>query len=123
MSLQYINDRQGRPQYVVLPVADYRRLIADADDETVWEPIPYESDQYDDETVPSEVVDIMLDKDVSIVAAWRIYRGMNQNEAAKQLGISQSALSQIEKKGNRPQEKTLEQLAALYDCEIAQLAV
>lgn len=123
MSLQYINDRQGRPQYVVLPVADYRRLIADADDETVWEPIPYESDQYDDETVPSEVVDIMLDKDVSIAAAWRIYRGMNQNEAAQQLGISQSALSQIEKKGNRPQEKTLEQLAALYDCEIAQLAV
>ena len=123
MDLQYINDRQGRPQYVVLPIADYHRLIVEAGDEIEWESIPYESDQYDDATVPGSVVDIMIDKDVSIAAAWRIYRGMNQNEAAKQLGISQSDLSQIEKKGNRPQEKTLEQLAALYDCEIAQLAV
>lgn len=123
MALQYINDRQGRPQYVVLPVADYRRLVAEAGDDGEWESIPYESDQYDDATVPGAVVDIMIDKDVSIAAAWRIYRGMNQNEAAKQLGISQSALSQIEKKGNRPLGKTLEQLAALYGCEIAQLAV
>ena len=121
MKLQYINDNSGRPQFVVLPIAEYERLVAGDSEE--WEDIPYESDEYDNVTIPGAVVDIMFDKDISLAAAWRIYRGISQTEAAERAGISQSALSQIEKKGTRLQEKTRIMLAGLYQCDPEQLTM
>lgn len=121
MNLQYINDQHGNPLYVVLPIEEYQRLIADDDDQ--WEDIPYSADEFDDVTLPNEVVSIMIDKDVSAIAAWRIYRGLTQAQAAEQAGITQAALSQIEKKGTKPQAKTREQFASIYQCHADQLAV
>lgn len=120
MNIQYINDDKGRPLYALVPIAEFERLTAD--DESYWEDIPVESDEFDNVAIPHEVVAIMFDKNISIAAAWRIHRGMSQSEAAERLGISQSALSQIEKKGNRVQEKTRAQLADIYQCRPEQLA-
>lgn len=121
MNLQYINDAQGKPLYVVLPIEEYQRLTND--EEAQWEDIPYLADEFDEVTVPNEVVNIMLDKDISSIAAWRVYRGLTQAQAAEQAGISQAALSQIEKKGTKPQAKTREQFSAIYDCLPEQLAI
>lgn len=120
MNIQYINDDKGRPLYALVPVAEFERLTAE--DERYWEEIPVESDAYDNIGIPHEIISIMVSRDISIAAAWRIHRGMSQAEAAAALGITQSALSQIEKKGNRAQEKTREQLAAIYQCQPEQLA-
>ncbi|HFW3087558.1 TPA: helix-turn-helix domain-containing protein [Salmonella enterica subsp. enterica serovar Reading] len=83
--------------------------------------IPYEPGEYDDEVIPHDVVSIMVDEDVSLLAAWRIYRRMTQKEVAELLGVKQSAVSQFEKV-EIPRKTTLEKLAEIYDCHIGQLA-
>jgi len=91
MSKQYIYDEASKPQFVVLPVAEYEKLLSDAEGE--WESIPIEASPEDDETVPHEVVGIMIDQEVSLQAAWRIHRGLSQYDVAEKLGTTQSAIS------------------------------
>lgn len=83
-------------------------LEYDDDDENDWEDIPYESDIYDNVGLPGEVCDIMHSENVSLQAAWRILRGLSQQEVADKLGISQSAVSQLEALDSRPQKRTRE---------------
>lgn len=115
---QYVNDPQGKPLYVLVPIADFERLTENEE----WEDIPTESDEFDNVTIPHEIVNIMLYKDVSQIAAWRIYRGLTQAKAAEKANMTQAALSQIERKNSCPQARTREQLAKIYDCLPEQLA-
>lgn len=121
MSKQYIYDEAGKPQFVVLPLAEYKKLLSDADGE--WESIPIVEGEDDDETIPHEVVGIMVDQEVSLQAAWRIHRGLSQYDVAKELGTTQSAISQLERAESKPQKKTRERLAKLYDCRPEQLVL
>ena len=122
MNVQYINDKHGEAQFVILPIDEYRRLIDD-DNDSEWEDIPSETTEFDNVTIPHEIVKIMSEKEVSAIAAWRIHRVLTQAQAAEKAGISQAALSQIEKKGARPQAKTREQFAAIYGCLPEQLVL
>ncbi len=120
MTIQFIKDEEGKKQYVVIPYGEYFRmrlamLEYDDDDENDWEDIPYESDIYDNVGLPGEVCDIMHSENVSLQAAWRILRGLSQQEVADKLGISQSAVSQLEALDSRPQKRTREKLAALKE--------
>lgn len=128
MTIQYIKDEEGKDQYVVIPYSDYFRmrlalLEYDDEDESDWEDIPYESDIYDDVMLPGEVCDVMHKENVSLQAAWRILRGMSQQEVAEKLGISQSAVSQLEALDSRPQKRTREKLAAIYGCTQEQISL
>ncbi|RDK97392.1 mRNA-degrading endonuclease RelE of RelBE toxin-antitoxin system [Enterobacillus tribolii] len=118
--IQYITDVHGKPQFVVLPVEDYHTLLEGDHDES-WEDVPYTASDDDQETIPSDVINIMIDEDVSLLAAWRIYSGMSQYDVAEQLGTTQSAVSQWEAVDSRPQKKTREKLAALYGCRPSQM--
>ena len=122
MNVQYINDKNGETQFVILPIEEYRRLTGDDNDDE-WEEVPYEASEFDDVSLPFAIADIMTGRDVSAIAAWRILRGLTQAQAAEKAGISQAALSQIEKKGARPQSKTREQFAAIYGCLPEQLVL
>ncbi|MFJ5442466.1 MULTISPECIES: helix-turn-helix transcriptional regulator [Pectobacterium] len=119
--LQFINDVNGKPQFVVLPITEYERLMSDSD--AGYEDIPYIADEHDDETVPNDVVEIMFRDDVSLLAAWRIHRGLSQYDVAEKLGTTQSAVSQWEAKDSRPQRKTREKLAGLYHCRPEQMTL
>ncbi len=131
MKVQFINDAVGKTQFVVLPIEEYQRLAQyDSqmpvfeeveEDEDGWVEVEYEKDEYDQLTIPHEVVAIKVEKQVSTVAAWRLYRGLTQAQVQALTGISQANLSQIEKQGNKPQSKTLQTLAEVYDCEPEQL--
>lgn len=92
-------------------------------DGEIWQSVPYEADDSDNAALPHEVVEIMIERNTGAAAAWRIYRKLTQSQAAAKAGITQAALSQIEKPGNRLQEKTREMLAAVYDCHPEQLAI
>ncbi|EKN4689533.1 helix-turn-helix transcriptional regulator [Yersinia ruckeri] len=123
MSIQIINDRNGQPEYAVVPYEMYLRLCAESDADELYESIPYQSDEHDDVTIPNEVVGIQINQDLSLLAAWRVYRGMSQNDVADKLGITQAAVSQLESTGSRPQRRTREKLAALYNCKPEQLTL
>jgi len=115
--IQYIHDASGEPQFVVLPIAEYERLRNNH-----WESVHYEAGENDDEKIPHDVVSVMVEQSVSLIAAWRIYRGFSQYDVAEKLGTTQSAVSQWESVSSKPQKKTREKLAALYHCRQEQLS-
>lgn len=130
-NLQYIRDTNGKPLFVILPMAEYEKLVEvdeygfriedeTADDEE-WESIPYEKADNDDAIIPFDVVKIKHEHNINLLGAWRIYRGLSQQEVAAKLGISQGAISQMEHKENKPQKKTLERFAKVYECEVEQM--
>ena len=123
---RYINNSQGQPEFVILPIAEYEDLIMKAspfDDENAeeWENIPVEASEDGNELIPNDVVNIMFQQEVSLLAAWRIYRSLSQAEVAKHTGLTQSAISQAERKESKPQKKTREKLAKIYQCKPEQL--
>lgn len=128
MAVQIIKDDEGKPQYAVIPYDEYfwmRLQMAEIDDETDddLEEIEIEHDIYDNVLLPGDVCSIMTWQNVSLQAAWRIYRGLSQQEVADKLGISQSAVSQLEAIDSRPQKRTREKLAAIYGCKQEQISL
>ena len=96
-------EQNGNPAFAVIPFKDFLRLI---------KPEP---------TIPHEVVGLVVKKDLSITRAWREYLKLTQKDAANKAGITQAALSQIEKKGSTPHKATLLKLAKAYGIEPEQL--
>jgi len=72
-------------------------------------------------TIPNEVVGLSIKKNCNLLKAWRIYKGVTQKEVSEKAGISQAALSQMEKTGS-PRNATLEKLAKALDLAPEQLA-
>ena len=107
--VQYITQADGRPEFAVVPIE-------------LWHEMTQSDERSDDEVaIPDEVVSIMFDKHVSMMAAWRIYKGHSQEFMAQQLDCSQGAVAQAEDKNKRSQRRTLEKWAAILECEWEQL--
>jgi DNA-binding XRE family transcriptional regulator len=79
-STQIIRDRQGNPEFAVIPFDVYQRIIGEATEE------PY---------IPHEVVGKIVEG-IPIARAWREYFGFTQKEVAEKIGITQAAYSQLE---------------------------
>lgn len=113
MNIQTIH-RDGKPEYVVLPWADYQALLEaaeDAIDGGLLDAFRNKLAAGEDETVPAAVVDALL-AGVSPVKVWREYRGLTQDALAAQAGISKAYLCQIETGRREGAIKTLRALAA-----------
>ena len=95
----------GKPAFAVIPYEEYLRLL------------PKDAD----ETVPHEVVGLVIKKGMNLVKAWRTHLGLTQREVAKRAGISQAALSQMEKSTNELRTATLEKLARAMGISAEQL--
>ena len=104
-SAQIIRDASGNPLYAVVPFDEYQALL-DADGHV---------------TIPHEVVDLMIEKNISPMAAWRKHRGLSQAQLAEKLGVTQGAVAQAEKRGNKPHIETLRAWATALGCDVAQL--
>lgn len=102
-NIQYI-EQNGKPAFVVIPYDDYMKLI------------PQE-----DETIPHEIVTLVIKKGMNLVKAWRTYLGLTQSDIAKKAGITQAALSQMEKDENTLRTSTLEKLAEAMGLSVDQL--
>ncbi|WP_276680604.1 helix-turn-helix domain-containing protein [Thalassolituus oleivorans] len=79
------------------------------------------TDQISNTTIPHEIVRIMIGDDVTLMAAWRKYRGLSQVQMSEKLGVTQGAIAQAEKFGNKPHIETLRAWARALDCDVAQL--
>ena len=94
----------GKPAFAVIPYDDYLRLLPQ-----------------DDANIPHEVVGLIIKKGMNLVKAWRTHLGLTQREVAKRAGISQAALSQMEKSTNELRTTTLEKLARAMGLTVEQL--
>ena len=112
MNIQTIN-RDGKPEYVVLPWADYQALLEaaeDAIDSAFLDAFRNKLASGEDETVPAAVLDALL-AGANPVKVWREYRGLTQDALAAQAGISKAYLCQIETGKREGAIKTLRAIA------------
>ncbi|EKK3319995.1 helix-turn-helix transcriptional regulator [Salmonella enterica] len=85
-----------------------------------YESIPYESGEYDDETIPHDVISVMVDEQVSLLAAWRIYKGLSLRDVSEIIGISPVDIDR-EERSEHPERELVEKLAVIYGCRIGQI--
>lgn len=97
--------QDGKPAFAIIPYEDYLSLL------------PKDRDA----SIPHEVVGLIVKKGMNLVKAWRIHLGFTQREVAERAGISQAALSQMEKSNNELRTATLEKLAVAMDISVDQL--
>ena len=102
-SIQIIK-QNGKPAFAVIPYEEYLKLLPP-----------------EEVTIPHEVVGLVIKKGMNLVKAWRTYLCMTQVEVARRAGISQAALSQMEKTENRLRTATLEKLAKAMGLAVEQL--
>ncbi len=85
----------GKPAFAVIPYDDFLKLTGKSGTEP---------------TIPHEVVGLGIENGWNLVKAWRKHLGLSQKELAKRAGISQPALSQMERSDNL-RDRTLEKMA------------
>ena len=96
-----IIEKDGCPQYVVLPIENYREIISLLDDTEDCSAIDRALiEDKAGETVPSETVNAILNG-VPPLRAWRQCRGFTLESLAERVGVSKGYLSQIEN-GRKP---------------------
>jgi DNA-binding XRE family transcriptional regulator len=111
MSVQII-EKDGRPEWAVLPYEEYQRLVAEAEmlqDIRDYDEVKLAIANGKEELIPSEVTYALLDGE-NPIRVWRAYRRLTQQQVADEAGISKPYLSQLES-GQR--KGTTEVLAAV----------
>lgn len=96
-SVQVI-ERDGQPEWAVLPYDEYVRLVEEAEmlqDIRDYDAIKAMIEQGKEEVIPSEVTFALLDGE-NPIKVWREYRGLTQQQLAEMVKISKPYLSQIE---------------------------
>ncbi len=97
--------KDGIPAFAVIPYEDYLAFLP----------------KKEEDTVPQEVAEKAILENMPLIKAWRLYLSMTQKEVAKKAGITQAALSQMEKAENPNRTATLEKLAKAMNLSVEQL--
>jgi DNA-binding XRE family transcriptional regulator len=122
MNVQTI-DRDGKPEYVVLPWAEYQALLEaaeDAIDGALLDAFRKKLATGQEETIPATIVDMLL-AGANPVKVWREYRGLTQEALANQAGISKAYLCQIETGKRKGAIKTLRAIATALGVTVDEL--
>lgn len=122
MKVQTIN-RDGKPEYVVLPWAEYQVLLEaaeDAIDGALLDAFRQKLATGQEETIPATIVDMLL-AGANPIKVWREYRGLTQDALANQAGISKAYLCQIETGKREGAIKTLRAIATALGVTVDEL--
>lgn len=96
MGIQYIDTDAGR--FVVLPEADYKRLVsisADTEAGAIIDAFRRNLAGGGEELIPADIAKRLIAGE-NPVRVWRQHRGMTAAELAQAAGLSQAFVSQIE---------------------------
>lgn len=77
-NIQMINDKHGKPAFVVIPYNEYKKMCKQEND-----------------FIPNEVIGAAVDG-ATPIRAWREYLRLTQAEVAARLGVSQSVFARQE---------------------------
>ena len=123
MSVQII-EKSGKPEYAVIPYAEYQQLLeiaqaaSDVDDADV---AMAELSRGEDETIPAAVAKRLISADEHPLKVWREYRGFTQEVLGAEAGIGKSYVSQIEAGSKTGSTKILRALAQALQVDIDDL--
>jgi DNA-binding XRE family transcriptional regulator len=115
-----IIERDGKPEWAVLPYEKYLQLIDQAEtleDIRDFDRISTEIERGKEELIPSEVVYAILDGE-NPIKVWREYRGLTQRQLADSARISKPYLSQIETGKRKGTTEILSAIAKVLDVSL-----
>lgn len=109
----------GKPAFVVLPYAEYLELVSNMPSAAKAKTprIP------GDDTIPHEVISMMVDNEWSVTRAWREYLGLTQVDMASRMNVRQPTYAKMEAPDAKPRRSTRERLAAAFGLSPEQLNV
>ncbi len=119
-----IIERDGKPEYAVIPYADYLRMLELLEDKADAGIVAEFHEAYKtgrEFLIPAEIVRRELDGESS-AKLWREHRGLTQQELADKAGISKPYLSQIESGKRQGTVETLTAIARALDVPLEVLA-
>lgn len=118
MSAQII-EKNGKPEYAVIPIREYRDLLEKA--EIAEDVAAYDAGMKDEtDAVPFELVEELLDG-VNPLLVWRKYRRMSQSALASESGTTQAAIAQIETGKRKGSIDVLKKLAGALGVDVDDL--
>ncbi|MBS3745383.1 MAG: helix-turn-helix domain-containing protein [Wenzhouxiangellaceae bacterium] len=120
-----IIEKDGREEYAVVPMEEWRRVCAlaeDAEDIRAADSAVRELTAGYDEAVPMDVVRELLEAPHPL-SVWRRYRGMTQQALGEAAGIGKSYISQIESGAKIGSVKCLHRIAEVLGIDIDDLIV
>jgi DNA-binding Xre family transcriptional regulator len=106
---------------IVLPEAEYERLLEmaeDAIDIAEANRIKARIESGEEELIPSEIVNKLIDGPESRMRIWRDYRGMSLADLAGQTGFGTAYLSQIETGKKNGSVDALTKIAAALKVDV-----
>ena len=119
-----IIQKDGQPEYAVVPIEFYRRLLElaeDAEDIRAANTAMSELAADKDELVSADVAHKLLRGEEPRLRVWREYRGMTQKELEAKSGVQQGYIAQIESGRKTGSIDTLKKLAAALRINIDDL--
>ena len=123
MSVQII-EKSGKPEYAVIPYAEYQELLEmaqDARDIQDADVAMAELSAGEDESIPAAIAKRLMSGDVHPLKIWREYRGYTQESLGTEAGIGKSYVSQIEAGTKTGSTKVLRAIAKALQVEIDDL--
>jgi DNA-binding XRE family transcriptional regulator len=116
-------ERNGKPEWAVLPYEEYLRLIEQAEmleDIHDYDASKAAVERGEEELIPSEVVFAILDGR-NPIKVWREFRDMSQQQLAEIAGISKPYLSQIENDKRRGTTEVITAIAKALKISVDEL--
>jgi DNA-binding XRE family transcriptional regulator len=114
-----IIERDGKPEYAVVPFEEFDRLRRLA--EAMEDVRDFDAALADEgESVPHEVMQRLVHGEPPL-RVWREYRGLTQSALAQHAGVDKTYISQIESGHKTGSVKVLRQLADALEVELDDL--
>lgn len=123
MSVQII-EKSGKPEYAVIPYAEYQELLEmaqDARDIQDADVAMAELSAGEDESIPVAIAKRLVSGGEHPLKIWREYRGYTQESLGTEAGIGKSYVSQIEAGTKTGSTKVLRAIAKALQVEIDDL--
>ncbi|WP_028491799.1 helix-turn-helix transcriptional regulator [Thioalkalivibrio sp. ALE19] len=119
-----IIERDGKPEYAVVPIDTYERLVASAEkaeDIRTFDRAMVELERGEDEVVPEAVAQRLLAGDEHPMRVWREHRGLTQESLATAAGVGKSYISQLEAGRKSGSVDAMRRIAAILEVDIEDL--
>jgi DNA-binding XRE family transcriptional regulator len=115
MSVQVI-EKEGKPEFAVLPFQEYETLLERLEDlEDARDLQEYRANP--DESLPAAFADRLLEGE-NPIKLWREYRGMTQRGLAERVKVTVAHISQIESGKRECSVKLLRSLSKALNADI-----